>query len=195
MVPRRSAEQTRQRILDAALQVFSTSGYGNSSIPTIAKAAEMAVGTIYVHFKDKSALVNELFRELKDAKLAAIDFGGERDEPRERFRRALRSYLDFGVANAAALTFLEAHYHAPYLDAQSLAKNAQVVGRFCGFIQSLIDAGALRPDPPALLLAILNGAAIGVLKQIWLGQLAPDEALLNQAEGAIWSALRHEQAS
>lgn len=186
----RASRETRQRILDAALDVFSTAGYGNSSIPTIARAAQMAVGTIYVHFKDKSDLVNQLFRTCKDEMLGAVDFGTERDTPRERFRKAVRSYLNFGIARPKALRFLEAHYHAAYLDAASLQKSQAVVERLRSFIVSLVEAGALRPAAPALHLAILNGAAVGVLRQIWSGTLEPSEELLTQTEAAIWAALR-----
>jgi AcrR family transcriptional regulator len=67
-------DETKQRILDAALEMFSTRGYGNSSIPAVARAANMAVGTIYIHFRDKSDLVNQLFRYWKDEKLEGVDF-------------------------------------------------------------------------------------------------------------------------
>jgi AcrR family transcriptional regulator len=183
-------DETKQRILDAALEVFSTRGYGNSSIPAVARAANMAVGTIYIHFKDKSDLVNQLFRYWKDEKLEGIDFGTDADTPRERFRKAIRSYLAFGLAHGNALSFLESHYHAAYLDDESIKKTEHVVGRFISFVVELTEAGALRPDPPGLHLAILNGAAIGVLKQIWARHLEPTEELLVQTEVAIWSALR-----
>lgn len=190
MADQDSGDSTKQRILDAALAVFSARGYGNSSIPVIAQEARMASGTIYNHFKDKADLVNQLFRQWKDRKLQSISFGIPEETPRERFRKAIRSYLDFGVAHGSALLFLEAHYHAAYLDDESVRKSEQVVERFLSFVETLISAGALRPDPAALHLAILNGACLGVLRQIWSQHLEPTEQLLAQTEVAIWSALR-----
>ncbi len=50
---------TRQRLLDAAVTVFSQRGYARATTRDIARAAGVAEGTIYRHFSDKQ----ELFRE------------------------------------------------------------------------------------------------------------------------------------
>jgi TetR/AcrR family acrAB operon transcriptional repressor len=56
------AEQTRQNILDAALELFHQKGYSRSTLGDIAKSAGVTRGAIYWHFKDKV----ELFLALKD---------------------------------------------------------------------------------------------------------------------------------
>ena len=46
----------RKRILAAAEEVFSTRGYYEASITEIALGADLAVGTIYLYFRDKADL-------------------------------------------------------------------------------------------------------------------------------------------
>jgi TetR/AcrR family transcriptional regulator, fatty acid metabolism regulator protein len=46
----------KQRIIQAAIEVFGKSGFQNSSISEIAKRAEVAEGTIYQYFKNKEDL-------------------------------------------------------------------------------------------------------------------------------------------
>ncbi len=46
-------EQTRTRILQAAWQLFQEQGYQNSSTRAIARAAGVADGTVFSHFKTK----------------------------------------------------------------------------------------------------------------------------------------------
>lgn len=56
--------QTRERILLAAMQVFSQKGWQRSSLDEIAHAAGLTKGAIYWHFKNK----NDLFFALLDAR-------------------------------------------------------------------------------------------------------------------------------
>nr|QMS48019.1 transcription repressor of multidrug efflux pump acrAB operon, TetR (AcrR) family [uncultured bacterium] len=54
------AVETRNRILDAAEQVFSTRGVSRTSLADIAVAASVTRGAIYWHFKDKADLFCEM---------------------------------------------------------------------------------------------------------------------------------------
>src|SRR5207247_1244642 len=57
-----AAELTRQRLIRAALELFTTRGYHVTTTAQIAKKAGIAEGTIYRHFASKQQLVNELYR-------------------------------------------------------------------------------------------------------------------------------------
>jgi AcrR family transcriptional regulator len=56
-------EELKDLILKAAKDVFSERGYQNTSIRTIADRIEYSPGTIYLHFKDKDAILHELQKE------------------------------------------------------------------------------------------------------------------------------------
>lgn len=57
-----AAELTRQRVIRAALELFTTRGYHDTTTAQIAKKAGIAEGTIYRHFPSKNQLLNELYR-------------------------------------------------------------------------------------------------------------------------------------
>jgi AcrR family transcriptional regulator len=57
-----AADLTRQRLIRAALELFTTRGYHDTTTAQIAKKAGIAEGTIYRHFASKQQLVNELYR-------------------------------------------------------------------------------------------------------------------------------------
>jgi AcrR family transcriptional regulator len=56
------AEERRQAIIDAALDEFVARGFTATRLDDIAKRAGVAKGTIYLHFKDKESMFEELIR-------------------------------------------------------------------------------------------------------------------------------------
>src|SRR5689334_8354066 len=56
------AAERRQAIIDAALDEFISRGFTATRLDDVAKRAGVAKGTIYLHFRDKEALFQELIR-------------------------------------------------------------------------------------------------------------------------------------
>ena len=56
------AADRRQAIIDAAFDEFIDRGYAATRLDDVASRAGVAKGTIYLHFKDKQALFEELVR-------------------------------------------------------------------------------------------------------------------------------------
>jgi AcrR family transcriptional regulator len=56
------AADRREAIIDAALDEFIARGYAATRLDDVAQRAGVAKGTIYLHFKDKEALFQELVR-------------------------------------------------------------------------------------------------------------------------------------
>ncbi len=59
----RSQQATRLRLLESAARLFAKKGSKNTRTNDIAQNAEVAVGTVYLHFKDKDALLKEVLKE------------------------------------------------------------------------------------------------------------------------------------
>ena len=51
----RRKERTRERLLDAALEVFVARGYDGATTTEMARVADLGAGTFYCHFRDKRA--------------------------------------------------------------------------------------------------------------------------------------------
>ena len=68
--------ETEVRLLDAALSVFCARGYDAATTGEMARVAEVAAGTFYLHFRDKRAAYEAVARrashELLDAYRAAL---------------------------------------------------------------------------------------------------------------------------
>src|SRR3972149_4293641 len=60
----RSPEGTRQRILDAAIEVFAEKGYHDTAVDDIVRASDTSKGAVYFHFPNKQGIFLVLIDEL-----------------------------------------------------------------------------------------------------------------------------------
>src|SRR5262245_66626236 len=71
----------RDAILAAALEEFSTSGFAATRLDDVARRAGVAKGTIYLYFRDKESLFQELVRTMLSPLVGTIEAMGEADVP------------------------------------------------------------------------------------------------------------------
>ena len=62
-LPQQRSRETRQRILDGALSVFSRLGYGHASVDEVAREAGISKGALYHHFASKEDLFRALLKD------------------------------------------------------------------------------------------------------------------------------------
>lgn len=66
------AEQTKEAILDAAIEVFSERGVARATLDQIARAANVTRGAVYWHFSNKKDIFDALFERLHSPFLQII---------------------------------------------------------------------------------------------------------------------------
>lgn len=90
----------RQEILDAASELFVRNGYENVSMRRIADKIEYSPTTIYLYFKDKAELLEEVCRETFARLVQRLSKILEQPgDPVERLKRGLIAYIEFGLEN------------------------------------------------------------------------------------------------
>ncbi|ANE54826.1 TetR/AcrR family transcriptional regulator [Methylomonas sp. DH-1] len=65
-------QQSRDRLLDAALRLFLEHGYGNLSMETIARDARVSLRTVYSQFGGKAGLFGALIRRCSDQFIGSL---------------------------------------------------------------------------------------------------------------------------
>ncbi len=143
------AEQTRQDLLDAALTIFSQTGYTAARLEDIAEAAGVTRGAIYHHFGSKSELFLALLEEATAVGNSAIDRavseGGTFVEILSRILVYTFNLVEddrrFSEVMALQLTTpdVEALAQRRYDEAQELVQSIS------GFFRVIIEQGELRP--------------------------------------------------
>src|SRR3954466_10030488 len=96
---RREREKTevREKILDAARNLFVSEGYESVSMRKIAEAIEYSPTAIYVHFTDKAALMQELCAHDFQSLAHVFHDLAKVADPVERIRQTGHAYIRFAV--------------------------------------------------------------------------------------------------
>jgi AcrR family transcriptional regulator len=145
---RRQRERTevRERILDAALEVFAQNGSEGLTMRALADAIEYSPPVIYAHFRDKEAIINELcYRQLRS--LAKVFSAFAALEPVERLHRIGYVYADFAIEHPSHFRFLFLTPHV--IDDEDLAQDDPQQNAYAFLRQTVKDglaAGVFRPE-------------------------------------------------
>jgi AcrR family transcriptional regulator len=94
---RADARRNRQRLLDAALQVYAERGADDASLDEIARRAGVGIGTLYRHFPTRQALLEAVYRDqVEELCAVARELPGEAP-PEQALERWLRALMAFAT--------------------------------------------------------------------------------------------------
>src|SRR5216117_2922297 len=154
------ADLTHQRLVRAALELFTTTGYHLTTTPLIAKKAGVAEGTIYRHFASKQHLLNELYRA---AGRWAVRLVKEADAlkvgPREKLAELGRGLAAGAGREPAVAQLFFLQRHGDLLDDES----GKVARDFRLGLESLIAQGKADGSVKAGAAEVWAGVWLGVV--------------------------------
>ena len=98
--PKGEGHLRRDEILRAAEAIFVREGYEGATIRKIAEMVGVSTTTLYMHFRDKDAIVLEISKDgLKDLEAIHIKASVDIEDPVERLRFMAHAYVEFGLQN------------------------------------------------------------------------------------------------
>jgi len=144
-------QDTKERIRQAAVRVFSREGFDRASVKSIAQEAGVAVGSIYNHFRDKDALLVSLFEEAFEQRMDLLDeLRGERLPIRDQVERLLEDHFARAREHKelAELLLYERFHRGGRLRERILPLQRGIVDRIAEILRVGIDEGWIRPCHP-----------------------------------------------
>ena len=169
---RNKAAARRAAILDAALDEFSALGFAAARLDDVARRADVAKGTIYLHFKDKEALFQELVRVQMNPVVAIFEAALASDMPlnvlmdqaieifiREIYNTHRKQVLRLIISEGPRFPALAEFYYREVLSRMLGAVRARLARAF--------DSGEIADDTLIRFPQMLG--AVAVMAVIWSG--------------------------
>lgn len=171
-VRQKARDEHRRWIVNAAEEVFSESGYHEASLTMIARRAEIAVGTIYLYFRDKSDLYGCVLLERMKQMVGGFESAlTSSDRAEECLRRGIHAQFAFHDANRR---FFEIFLHQHQVQQSPLHKEhweemEALKLQNLGVIEDCIlrgqSRGELKPGSPRLLAVAYLGITLQMIRQ------------------------------
>ena len=174
--------QTRQRIVDAAIDLHGTVGPARTSLSMVAEKAGVQRNTLYAHFPDERSLL-----------LACSGTSLERDPPpdakewrsiadrAERLRTGLKAIYGWygGNAQLLACVLRDAEHYAPVREISEL-RYGPVIGGW----HEVLGEGLSKPQQALLHLALGYHSWRALVLEAGLSNAAAAESMVGAIEGA-----------
>lgn len=140
-------EQTRQKILDAAICEFAAKGYDATSLNKICQIGSLSKGIIYHYFDSKDglylAVVEEAFKKLSDFLVSFID--DESDDILEQYFEARMAFFKTHKVYADIM-FDATVTPPPHLQEKIPEKRKAFDALNDNYLKSIIRENPIRPD-------------------------------------------------
>jgi AcrR family transcriptional regulator len=166
--PYAKTAQTRQRAVEAAIEIFSTSGFRGATLTDVAERVGMTLTGLQHHFPDKTALLAAVLQERDLRSRAEVPI-----EPGEDATEKLLSIVDRNEQNprltelhtvlAAEATDPEHPAHAYFVQRYERERSAGT-----SYFEGLVEKGSLPAGTNAASLAALLIAVADGLQLQWL---------------------------
>ena len=146
-------------IFKASLELIKKEGIAGLTMSKLAKTAGLATGTLYIYFKSKEELLNQLYSTLYKDSASRFMTGYDPGEP---FLKGLKkvwiNYLKHRIEHYEESVFLEQYYRSPYIS----TKEIQMAEFMKSPVQQMIRRGKVEGlvkrdvDDEMLFLAMLG---------------------------------------
>lgn len=148
------ARATRDRILVAAAERFSSNGYRNTSVADIAAAAGVGLGTVYQYFRDRADIIQFLARHRVATRLNPTEVGWRAADGVAGLERMLANFIT-GYAETAPLAAVweEVVHVEPELADMRRRLGRQFTDAVARELKRAMKAGLVRDDLNAALSA------------------------------------------
>lgn len=176
-----TSESTRERILDAALDIFSNKGYHDTRLDEIVQESRTSKGSIYFHFPNKEKLFLALVDQFADLLERRVNEAIQKEaQGMRRVQAALESVLNtFGKYRRPAKLLL---VQAVGLGNVFEKKRLEINDRFAHLIQTYLDEavklGEIEPaDTPVIAHAWMGAIYNVVIQWVYTNDPKPDRIM------------------
>lgn len=156
---------TRQRILDAALDLFGARGVEAVSLDEIAREVGVRKQTVLYWFPSKDDLVASVLEAVAAELVVVIDAAirAASDDPLERIDAVVRAVFRPAVRRPALLGLVREVSRLPEAQADRLRHHVRPLVDSCvGYLQLEMDKGRLRRADPGLIAALAYATVTGI---------------------------------
>lgn len=190
-MPRSKDPAKLDMIHQATTRLVVKTGFTGLKMAEVAAEAGLATGTVYIYYKNKSVLINEVFiRTRKEVADVLQDPGLQRETFYETFEATWLAYFHFCYGQPDKMLFVEQFRYSGMIRDKNLEESEGYFESYDKFLKMGQKQGFLRRMDLGIMKAQIRGACHEIVKRLHKDQIQPSEMLLDLCFDMAWSSVR-----
>jgi AcrR family transcriptional regulator len=179
------------QIFSATLNLVVQIGVAGITMRQIASKAGMATGTLYIYFKDKDELINQLYEDCRTSSINAYFNGYDPAKPfKTGFRKIWENILAHKIANFDVAVFMEQCYHSPFISESTKEMSHQLLKPLYRLMEKGKEDLILKDFDTKLLLTFMIGSITEVIKYVKYNNKKISGDVVEDAFSICWDGLK-----
>ncbi|MEO9966780.1 MAG: TetR/AcrR family transcriptional regulator [Reichenbachiella sp.] len=181
----------KEKIMEAAIRLFCSLGFQNTSTTKITKEAGVGTGTLFLYFKSKDQLVNDLYLEIKkEMQVYHHVFSNSNLAFKDQLNTFWVEVVHWGLANPDKFKFLMQFKNSPYLTRITMDEVSEDHKFVAEVMQKAIADGLIINQPFEFLMALFTSQFLSIIQYLTLQNNDQQEALIQTSFEILWNGIK-----
>lgn len=191
-MPKVKDEKKVTEIHRAALKLLIQTGFSGLKMADVAKEANIATGTLYIYYKSKEALVNDVYEATRKEMISVLvdSKNAMSGDFYKTFASMWLSYFNYCLRYPEKMTFVEQFVYSGLIDESIINETEKELKPLNQFIEYGQEKGIFKPLPVEMLKAQMQGAIHEIIKVIHKQQIPLSDPQILQCLSMSWDAMR-----
>lgn len=163
-------ETTREKLLEAAEEVFATKGYYEAAVDEIVRRSNTSKGSVYFYFPSKESLFLAVVDHLGDRLIQRVELAvADVSDPRQQLEVALVTTVETLTRHKSLASLLLSKGFG--MGPSFVQKRREVFGRFADRLRELLEQALGQEKAAALNTEVVAYAWLGAISEVvvcWL---------------------------
>lgn len=184
--------EMRDLILETALQLFTDRGYFNTSVHDIRKTADISIGSIYHHFKNKEAIAKALYDDMVDRMAERVhDIREKHQTCQGRCRALIASFFQCADDTPQVMKYILYARHREFMPDEKSICSSRPFEMMKEIVEAGMSQGEIREMAPMVAATALFGGPIRLIHLLLDGVIdGPLITMLDETWECAWRSVR-----
>ena len=191
-MPKLKDDQKLKDIQTAAIKLVNKTGFIGLKMAEVASEAKLATGTLYIYYKSKEALINDVYQTTKlemihvflDPKHASGNFYST-------FKRMWYSYFNFCLSNPEKMLFVDQFMYSGFIAPTIITETEASMKPLNQLIEYGQDNRLLKKVDIELIKSQMQGAIHEIIRNVIKQQKEITQKETDQCYSMMWDGIRY----
>ncbi|AMS26977.1 hypothetical protein AEM51_08070 [Bacteroidetes bacterium UKL13-3] len=191
-MPKVKDEKKVTDIHKAAMKLLIQTGFAGLKMADVAKEANIATGTLYIYYKSKEALVNDVYEHTRKEMVSVLldSKNAVSGDFYKTFASMWLSYFNYCLRYPEKMIFVEQFVYSGLIDSTIIDETEKELKPLNQFIEFGQEKGIFKPLNVELLKAQMQGAVHDIIKVIHKKNIELSDTEILQCLGMSWDAMK-----